>query len=541
MNHAAEWVLGEARITLQDGVTLVGNAIRPAQGTCPVLLVRTPYPLTDLRFQVDVAEVTRRGLGIVMVNHRGTGNSTGTFEPWVDDAVDGHACIDWCATQPWSTGAVVTHGRSYVAQTQLYAAGTGHPALRAMSVEVCPSDPYDIVYTAGALRLGFAANWAVQQALLARATMNGGSQLEPSPADVGDPVETLLAQPSPSLGDLDPYFPHWGAWMGHPTRDSWWAQRALPDRTPIPTLFLAGWHDVFLANTIREFNRSPHPESRLIVGPWDHDNPKRALGAVDYGPSAGAGALDAATMDFLAAHAFGREEAPRPKVTYFVMGSNQWQTCDQWPPPKAAQRWHLASDGALSTAAPTSPGQAEFTFDPHHPTPTIGGANLFARGSAAEGAGSWDQRALDGRNDLVRFDTPPLASAVDAIGAVRVSLYASTTAADADWTAKLVDIGPDGRALNIADGIVRQRYASGALEPLPPGEVHRFDIELGPTAHCFLPDHRIRLEIASANFPRFDLNPGTGSSFITTPSDDYLTARQTIHFGPDQPSVLSFG
>jgi putative CocE/NonD family hydrolase len=523
-------------IPMRDGTILRSRVVRPElRGRVPVVLVRSPYPLEVSRFEFDESAATRRGLAVVLVSHRGTGASDGDFDPWNDDAADGVDLIEWCASQGWSSGEVVTLGRSYVAGTQLYAAGAKHPALRAMALGVCPSDPYDIQHVGGACTLAASLGWAFAQAggLISRRIARG--EAEPSEMAewmrlMDDFVQILRHGPLPDIPLLDRAFPGWRSGFEHPARDGWWGVRALPEREPMPAFYVGGWHDIFIRGTLHEFTRARHPDSQLVVGPWGHSQPAASLGEVQFGPRASGAAV-------------GIDDRMLDCVSLFVMGENAWHRTSAWPPPESMdQELFLLSGSRLAADGPGIEGElVQFLHDPSDPVPTLGGNNLFLDGDAGRIAGSWDQRDLDGRSDILNFVSEPLPHDLDVIGVVRLSLVASTSAVDTDWCAKLVDVHPNGRALNVVDGVVRARLSDSDSEerPLEPGVPHRFEIEVGPTAQRFVAGHRIRLDIASSNHPRFDVNPGNGGTWAGTRPEDYVRSVQTVYLDHDHASFLT--
>ncbi|KGM13683.1 CocE/NonD family hydrolase [Cellulomonas bogoriensis] len=543
----------EVPVPVRDGTVLRATVTRPeAPGPVPVLLMRTPYPVQDVRLDVDVAAVVRRGLALVCVANRGTGASDGVFEPWADDARDGADVIDWCAAQAWCTGDVVTYGRSYLAQTQLFAAGERPPALRAMGLGVCPGDPYDVVHHGGAMLAGSGVGWAVGQTGLALARGVARGEVSSGvvrawrelPGEVGEVLRGGEAVAVP----FDAGMPSWRGWLEHPARDGWWARRALPDRDPVPSFYVGGWHDIFVRGTVEQFMRSRHPGSTLVVGPWGHGPGGAALGEARYGPRADARALglDEEILGFLASYARGEvpgtaEDAP---VRLYLMGADVWVRTTDWPHPAAVDhRYHLHPDGTLAVhePAPGASGDVGFVHDPADPVPTVGGPNIFAHGDAAYGTGAWDQGARAARPDVVSFESGVLSEDVDVVGTVRLSLVVSTTARDADWCATLVDVHPDGRALNVVDGVVRARFSgSDATESLlEPGVPHRVEVELGPTAQRFGAGHRIRVDVSGSNHPRFDVNPGTGLPWSRTAPGEHVVSHQTVHLGAASPSYLT--
>ncbi|WP_177228614.1 CocE/NonD family hydrolase [Amycolatopsis sacchari] len=307
----------------------------------------------------------------------------------------------------------------------------------------------------------------------------------------------------------------------------------------LPTLHVGGWFDLFLRGTLANFTAMG---GHLVVGPWSHADQSGVAGEVLHpGGSAQAIGLEQQQLRFLREQA---DEVPSslPPVRLYVMGAG-WRTEQEWPPARTDwQTWYFGPGGTLSRELPEA-GSAEYVHDPHDPVPTIGGAILMAGGP--DGGLSWqpgqrDQRPLDGRTDILRFTSPALTEDVEVTGPLTVVLHASTSAADTDFTAKLVDVHPDGRALNVADGVVRARYRSGMDSPGPvvPGEVHEYVIDVGATSLVFRAGHRIRVDIASSNFPCFDRNSGSGKPAGAVTEADFVSATQRVFFGPPHPSAI---
>ena len=310
-------------------------------------------------------------------------------------------------------------------------------------------------------------------------------------ADIDGVLETVPLRDIPLVGRR---FSAWNDWLDHPERDAWWRRVDLGDRPAIPGFWVSGWWDLFLRGSITEWNRQPqHPASRLVIGPWSHLLDGEAHGDHNYGPAASAAAQDVtgSALSFLRGAVDGTPVQDGPRVRYFVMGSNEWRTAETWPPEgTSTQRWYLHADRGLDLQTP-EPGATPVTYthDPLEPVPTLGGRNLFQGTPGAYLSGPMEQSRLDDRRDLVRFTGRPLDRSLTVAGDLVVSIVATTTAVDTDWTAKLVDVFPDGRSYNVADGIVRARFRDGTDRSrlLEPGEPNRFAIQLGPTAYSFLP------------------------------------------------------
>jgi putative CocE/NonD family hydrolase len=547
----------DVKIEMRDGTLLNAEVWRNDDATraAPVILIRSPYPDPVARASLDPVRAVRMGFAVVVQQIRGTGSSEGIFEPWVAEAKDGADTIAWCARQSWCSGAVATMGLSYLAHAQLYAAGESAPALRAMVLEVVPSDAYGLTYIGGALALGSAMGWSIaQSANQILRQLDRGEDALPGLQLLN---QTLLEEPEPlrqplrQVELLRRYFPSWEEWLDHPTHDDWWRSRAHRPGPRLPALCVGGWYDIFLRGTLETWRQvNGNPRSRLLIGPWGHNGRTSALGELRFGSEAMSGRVDlmGQELNFLAAELNETDPASettpaQPPVRLFVMGANNWRDFQEWPPAQAvATDLYLRSDARLTTEPPAVESAFQsFDFDPADPVPTIGGPNLLSDSEAAYQTGPWDQASLDSRPDILRFSTGRLTEAVEVIGEVSVTLWAATSASDTDWTAKLIDVWPDGRAINIADGIIRARHRLSVEKPqLPePGRPYEYVIDLVATAHCFAPDHRIRIDVSSSNFPRFDINPGTGELMADAEPDSYVVATQRVYVDATHPSRVT--
>ena len=311
-------------------------------------------------------------------------------------------------------------------------------------------------------------------------------------------------------------------------------------------LHVSSWYDIFAESapsayqSIRDRSRFSQARAgqRLIMGPWGHLFPyvvpsSQGTGDIDFGPAA----LIELHQTLLRWFDYWLKDVDtgimdEPPVSIFTLGENRWQRLADWPPPNAHRvRYFLHSggganslqgDGALSTAPPADEQPDRFTYDPGDPVPSLGGQNLtIALGVA-------DQRPTEERPDVLVYSSDVLDRPVEVTGPIRVELWASSSAVDTDFTAKLVDVRPDGYAQNLLDGIIRARYRDSASDPTPigPGEPYRYTIDLWATSNVFLPGHRIRLEISSSNFPRFDRNLNTGEAFGAGTA--WIAADQTV-------------
>jgi uncharacterized protein len=344
--------------------------------------------------------------------------------------------------------------------------------------------------------------------------------------------------------------PYFFRWINeHPTRDGYWQAISLRGRQAevlIPVLNVAGWYDVFASAGVEAFRSlTSSPDSRLVIGPWGHNNCVSALGDLDFGEAA-AWSFPRAVIGWMDRWLKGRSGSPESPVSYFSMGDLRWRSARTWPPEQARRMaFRLDSDGHANTAEGDGRLVADvvvdersdrFVYDPDRPVPSIGGQGCCYEPQSP--IGPRDQRPVERRPDVLVYTGEALERPLIVAGDVHVDLYASSTAPDTDFTAKLVDVHPDGTAVNLSEGIVRARFRQSLSEPelLVPGSIEHYRISLHPTANVFQPGHRVRLEVSSSNFPMYDRNPNTGRQFGQ--DADMTVAHQAIHHGSVHPSAL---
>jgi putative CocE/NonD family hydrolase len=559
-------------IPMRDGVRLQADVWRPAaEGAYPILLQRTPYNRADsfavvYNAGIEPLRAVSEGFVVVIQDTRGRFGSEGVFVPFVTEADDGYDTIEWLAAQPYSNGRVGMYGASYYAATQLLAATSNPPALRAIAPQQTASDYHDDwVYRGGAMQLGFALYWALGLAGAAAQRRHEAGEDVDALVDAiqelgNDPWSAFRARPLNGLDVLIALLPAWNDWLTHPRRDEFWRAISIAERfdtIDVPALHMGGWFDLFLPGTLANHaglhSRADAAEQRLIIGPWAHAVAHDALGEVEYGGAASLAALDLTRIHLDWFSGFlkpGATPNVSPPVRVFVMGANEWRNETAWPPERArTQRLYLGTGtqadgdavGTLGVAPQTDDlSPSSFSFDPADPVPTVGGATLLPGMYVGLHAGQRDQRAVEERADVLCYTTAPLADDLEICGPVAVALWAATDALDTDWTAKLVDVYPDGHSLNICDGIIRARYARGTdhEELATPGVPTEFRIDLGATAIVIPAGHRLRLDVSSSNFPRFDANPNHGGDIASATSDDIVVAHQQVFHGATHPSYL---
>jgi putative CocE/NonD family hydrolase len=567
-------------VPMRDGTRLAADIYRPgAEGRFPAIVERTPYNREEsviLRTRTP-QYMAERGFAFVVQDVRGRFGSEGAWYPFVDDGWgknrDGLDTIGWIADQPWCNGKVATGGGSYAGQTQMFLAPTRPPALRCGFVREAASDlARQWCYRGGAFEWAFNLDWTLRHAangmqrlirLLQEAIGSGQKRFELLPLG-GSP---LLHNPFRWFHDL----------LAHPDDGPFWEAFNFEKRygrIDMPIYHLAGWFDIFLDGTLRNFtgiqkrgrSKETRASQKLIVGPWSHgpsiQDPAfaRRVGEMDFGPNAVVD-FNAEMLRWYDYWLNGAETGVlnEPRVRYFLMGANEWRTSDTWPPAGlGSQRWYLRqeksgsaaslNDGTLSVDGPGGKEKPDaYTYDPANPVPTVGGNTLYSvmrKTTTGEEnpdfsvtAGPRDQRPVEPR--CLTYTSPPLAADLDVVGPVGLTLFAASSCRDTDWVAKLCDVFPDGRSVLVVDGILRARYRKSRSRPRPlkPEKVYRFEIDLWPTAWRFGAGHRLRVAITSSNFPRFDRNLNTGQEPAT--SGKIRVATNTVYHEKKYPSFLT--
>jgi putative CocE/NonD family hydrolase len=533
------------RIPMRHGVTISADVYRPADaGRFPVILSRTPY----LKAPRDKEGLERlryfaaRGYAVVAADVRGRGDSGGTFVPYRDDGRDGHDTIEWCAAQPWSTGKVGTVGGSYTAKNQWLAAIEQPPHLAAMAAMVCPSDPF-VEWPTG-IPIPMDISWH---------HFTSGHMLQNLDAVAWDKIHRHLPLLTMDEAVGRP-LPYWREMFAHARLDDWWEGQRYQnkfERIRVPVLHISGWYDDEQVGTPLNYagmvahgvTADVRRSQKLLMGPWPHNvtaQPTK-LGEVDFGSAAKID-LQGTLLRWFDHWLKGIDTGfmSEPPVRIFVMGANLWRDEHEWPPARAKMVKYFLhgrgransfyGDGSLSTAEPGDEPPDHYTSDPDRPVPFI------TEPTFAQIGGPDDYRPVERRDDVLVYTTEPLAKDTEVIGPVRVRLHAASSARDTDFMAKLIDVWPDGYAQRLCDGMVRARFREGMRRPslIEPGRVYPLDIDCWNTSQVFKKGHRIRLEIASTAFPKYDRNPNTGAPLGTT--SEIKTADQTIYHDRIQPS-----
>ncbi|SNX94601.1 hypothetical protein SAMN06893097_101398 [Geodermatophilus sabuli] len=556
------------RVAMRDGVELATDVYRPAAGgPFPTLVERIPYNKElygMISGWLDVLRATQEGFAVVVQDTRGRYQSGGTFRPFADEKADGGDTVAWAARQEWSTGSVGMFGSSYTGATQWLAAAERPPALAAMSAAITSSDYYENwLYQGGAFRLGFALQWVASSLALGELLRSASAEaerladLQRMLDDMGAVFRRLPERDHPVLTAIAPYL---SQWMDHPERDDYWARlSARGDAvTDIPVLNIGGWHDLFLGGTIDNYlalrARTAEPDARrqrLVIGPWAHGAASGVFPERAFGIQAG---FDGADMTGVQLAWFKEHLAGSPSATssspvrIFVMGPDVWRDEPDWPLPDAEYvDYFLGStggartssgDGTLSTATGSEAVSDSFVYDPADPVMTCGGATFLPGLFIGANAGPRDQTRTEARPDVLCYTSQPLDRSMEVTGPVRARLYVSSSAVDTDFTATLVDVHPDGRPELVCDGIVRCRYRTSTTRPefLDPGAVYEIEVDLVATAYVFAAGHRLRLDVSSSNFPKFDRNPNAAVPVADARPSDLVVATNTVWHDSTRPS-----
>jgi putative CocE/NonD family hydrolase len=586
-------VENDVMVAMRDGVKLATDIYFPAENGAkvttplPVILTRTPYNKTGARKLGDF--YARHGYVFVAQDCRGRYGSEGVWHWMTDDGPDGHDCAQWLIGQPWCDGKFGMIGTSYVGGTQHAMALAGAPGLgTVIPVDAVSNCGVQSMRNAGAFELRF-WNWIMLNA----GRGSRAAAADPATAamlkEMADNRFHYLANLPLRRGTTPLQFaPEYEDWlieaMRHGKNDEFWSQNHIlgqaADYKDIPVYLVGGWYDSWAGNTTANFTAltgALKSDVYLIMGPWIHGaQAGSSHGQVDFGADAGIPNEHAWRVEWYDHWLKGKDNsvgkaAPfATKVRLFLMGTGdgkktekgrlfhggEWRDEQQWPPAGVRETpFYFHAGGALAAKAPAEAGgSTTWLFDPKDPVPNIGGH--ISSGNDILLQGAWDQRGgdhvwnwklpipLSARNDIVVFQTEPLESDVEVTGEIEARLWVSSSAVDTDFTVKLVDVypasedWPGGFDLKITEGILRARFRDSLREEklMTPGEVYPVTVKLYPTSNLFKKGHRIRVEVSSSNFPRFDVNPNTGE-----PLNEHrrmVTAENTVWHDASRPSAL---
>ena len=587
-------------VPMRDGVRVQADVYRPkGAARVPTIFVRTPYNFNfwdvrlgapaDMTAQLDAV---KRGYAYVVMNERGHFFSEGSYDILGPPTTDGDDALSWISSQPWSNGKVGLIGCSSTAEWQMAVAARGHRALGAIIPQgfgagvgrVKPYYEQGNWYRGGAVQMLFIA-WLYgqqnqvrplfprgtsQQDLIAAARLYDLAPQMP-PVDWSQALRQLpeediieaVGGPRGIFADSMPVATG-GAMIKRTPNDPAWYRGGLfhDDMTiNVPGLWFMSWYDVSTAPNLATYNhvrRTARPEigaqQYAVIAPTLHCSYKRATENTVVGErSMGDARLDYDALTFGWFDRFLKSEKNAlldtlPRVRYFTMGSNRWQSSESWPPVGArTMTFYLGSDGGANTLdgngrlVPTAPRDDRpdrFAYDPMDPVPSYGG-NVCCTGTAVQG-GSFDQRKMEARPDILVYTSEPLGEGMEVSGPVEVTLYVSSDAKDTDFTVKLIDVDTDGRAWNLDETIQRARWREGYDRPPVWMEKDKvYKITLGPmqTSNFFAAGHRVRIEVSSSNFPRFDRNLNTGGRNYDETKG--VVAHNVVHHSRAYPSTLT--
>ena len=523
----------------------------------PVILIATPYNKLHERHIQQADFFARRGYALVAYDLRGRYDSEGkAYLYGPKDGEDLNVMQTWVAQQPWSSGKIGMFGGSYLGFIQWEGAMHQNPNLTALIPEVSPDDHYDNVFPSGAFQLSNSLNFLW--------SCCGGRTNAPMEVMNWEkwyrhlPIKDMAAFAGVQNTKL------WHDLVSHPDRDDYWVgpgERIAPgqngpgkyNQIKVPTFNIAGWYDQVSQATINNYlgmsRHGPEPlrkVHKLMMGPWTHGGLFQVQqGELTLPNQAAPNGLEWRLRWF--DHwlkGIGNRIDQEPPVYIYVMGADRWRNECEWPLKRTQYtKYYLHSNGQANsvlgngTLSPQPPGQESndsFTYDPARPVPSEGG-NIARRPPRV---GPYDQSKIELRSDVLVYTTAPLSEDVEVTGPVVVRLFGSTDRTDTDFTAKLVDVHPNEYAQILLEGVIRGRYWKSFKEQnlLTPGQIYEFYIDLWSTSNLFLKGHRIRIEISSSNFPKYDRNPNTGHKFGE--DSEFMIAQQKVYHDAAHPSHI---
>lgn len=565
-------------VPMRDGVRLSTDLYFPdgAGSRSPVIFIRTPYNKNKYRTESSLAYLfAGQGYVVAVQDTRGRFESEGQYTISTPDTEDGYDAIEWLAMQPWSSGRIGTYGCSYVGDVQIMAARARPPHLTAMIPQAAGSNVPTRGFGAingGAVELASTVGWMWRNGSKVFLKPPSGSP-EDFWAKFGDHFNPAPELPKPDYPKLWGTLPlmdifrevgvrtDWENILTHGPGDHWWVQRGYlkeTDKFDTPALQINSWYDFGVAETLYQFtlmqknavSRRGRQNQFIVVSPTSHCRSEMAtehtiVGERDLG-SAQLNYWDM-YLKWFEYWLKGIENGVRdmPRVRIYVMGKNEWRNESEWPLARTEFRNYylhssgrannLLGDGRLNPLRADQETPDKYVYDPGNPVPSRGGP-LCCMGTSDAPEGSFDQREVEARDDVLVYSTPPLDKGMEVTGPLQAVLYVSSDARDTDFTAKLVDVYPDGTAYNIQEGVLRARYREGWDKKvwMEPHKVYEVNLQMEATSNFFGPGHRVRLEISSSNFPRFDRNLNTGGNNYD--ETEWVLAHNAIYHSSEYPS-----
>jgi hypothetical protein len=513
----------DLQVRTPDGVVLLADRYSPRNcSRLPTILVRSPYGRRSVFGALFGPPFAERGFQVLVQSCRGTFGSGGHMDPFANERADGLATIAWMKEQPWYSGELAMIGPSYLGFVQWAIASEVGDDLKAMVPQVTTSDFRGQTYAGESFSLDTTLAWTymmdyqekptlellVKRIATARTLARVFKQLPLGEADVRATGATIS------------FFQQW---LAHSALgDAYWPSRGFSEtvaKVTAPVHLIGGLYDIFLPWQLRDYEglRAAGRAPYLTIGPWVHTSP--GLMAVSARES----------LIWLQAHVLGDRRALREApVRVFMTGAEQWRDFASWPPPAARpERWYLASGRRLSQGMPAASEPDRYRYDPADPTPAVAGPSLNGNTGAA------DNRALESRRDVLTFTSDPLDHDLEVVGPVRAELHVRSSLEHTDFFARLCDVSPAGKSLNVCDALLRVRPGAPAAEA--DGSL-RITIDLWPTAHRFRRGNRLRLQVSSGAHPRFARNPGTGEPLAT--AIRLVAADQVVYHDAEHPSAI---
>ena len=547
-------------VPMRDGVNLSADVWLPdssqGDGPWPVLLLRTIYDNQEARYMGWTREFIKRGYAVVVQDCRGRGDSDGVWEPYVCEYEDGFDTHEWVGEQSWCDGNVGTFGLSYPGFTQTLPAALRSKYLKAVAPIASQQDNYGHHRVNGVIHHSVALTFLN---MLGRSMQSESlKHFDQQEFFKGLPIDTAMETVTPT-------HPYYKGVIEHEQYDDWWDSYSLRNKygeMAVPSLFITGWFDSLSHENFKLFNgwskgaanEDARKKTKLIVGPWSHQiSPWGRVPMGENGEYQDRTFGKQGLWDIVDMHTHWYDQRLKgidtgiddePPIKLFVMGANEWRYEHEWP--LARTEWvkfYLHSNGDasasdkgwLSTSLPAF-GETpdEYVYDPADPTPSWG-----AQYQSFDLCGPRDRTEVEKRADVLTFTTESLTEDIEVTGPITATLWASSDALDTDFTATLVDVELNGKAIVLCEGIVRARFRNGTDKPemMKPGEIYEFDIDMWDTSNLFKAGHRIRIEISSSNFPRYNRNLNSGNPIAT--DTEITVANQTIYHDADHPSHVT--
>ena len=553
-------IIKNIMVEMQDGIKLATDLyIQDPDLSYPVLVNRTPYnkDLVDLKKEVEA--YVEAGYAVVIQDVRGRYHSEGLFEAHQREIEDGRDCFQWLIRQSWCNGKIGTFGKSYHGGTQYFSAMNDPEGLKAMVPVVCFDDMFNgCCYQDGAKVL-HDLRWTVANIvpdIMERARNNGEEVVEEIP-EVYHCLDDIPVATDPAVQKYGKYYIDW---ITHDTDDDFWKRISFKrnyDQIKVPAMNVSGWYDIFVPSTINNYkgmrkyggSKEAREYTRLIMGPWSHVNFTGKMNGFDFGKDAHEDSFGLLKQEINWYNHFLKGEKleldVNKPVNVFLMGKNKWLYEEDWPLADTKYiPYYFHSNGKahqthseLNRLPPQKEETDLITYDPFDPTPTIGGGVILPGENAI---GPRDQREVEERKDVLVFETESLEEELTIVGNISADLYVSSDCLDSDLTVKVCDVFPDGVSMLLCDGILRLRYRDSFEKPelLVPDQIYKVKVNVQAIANTFLKGHKVRVSIASCNFPRFNRNSNSGKKIAFDQKEDYRVAHNTIYHDQDHPSCI---